>query len=201
MVTEKNKEFDKSDVFDEKLVAEARNGNAEALDRLMVCFKPLVKSKAKDYFLSGGDMEDLIQEGMIGLYKAVLDFDAAKNVKFSTFATLCVVRQMQSAIKAASRNKHLPLNTSISIHNETGIGKLADSRTPNPEETVLGQEAYNDIADFIQQNLSPLELDILTHYLSGKTHAQIAAAVGKSSKTVDNAIQRIRRKISERIAT
>jgi len=189
---------------DEMLVAEARNGNAEALDMLMVRFKPLVKSKAKDYFLTGGDMEDLIQEGMIGLYKAVLDYDAAKNAKFSTFASLCVVRQIQSAIKAASRNKHLPLNTSISIHNKTATGialdEIADSRTPNPEETVLGQEAYKDISDFIQQNLSPLELDILTHYLGGKTHAQIAKIIGKNIKTVDNAIQRIRKKIGERIA-
>ena len=189
---------------DEILVELARSGNEDALDILMVRFKPLVKSKAKDYFLSGGGIEDLVQEGMIGLYKAVLNFDAEKNAKFATFAHLCVVRQIQSAIKAASRNKHIPLNKSISIHseNESGvsIGEIADRNIPNPEDLLIGQEAYNDISEFIQENLSKLEHDILTHYLEGKTHIQIAEAIGKNAKTVDNAIQRIRKKIGERVA-
>lgn len=179
---------------DEDLVAEARDGNSASLDLLMNRFKPLVKAKAKDYYLTGGDPEDLIQEGMVGLYKAVLDFDRAKNVKFATFATLCVARQIQSAIKAASRQKHMPLNTS----------ELLEDNIPhslnNPEELLLSFEAYQDIDDFIHENLSRLELDVLMLYLDGKTHVQIAEQIGKNLKTVDNAIQRIRKKISLRVA-
>ena len=177
---------------DESLVSQARDGNTASLDTLMNRFKPLVKARAKDYYLTGGDMEDLIQEGMIGLYKAVLDFDRTKNVKFATFAGLCVVRQIQSAIKAASRQKHMPLNTS----------ELLEDNIPhnlnNPEDLLLNFEAYQDMGDFIHENLSRLELDVLTLHLDGKTHIQIADQIGKNMKTVDNALQRIRRKIIAR---
>jgi len=192
-------------VNDETLVSQARGGNTSALDLLMNRFKPLVKSKAKDYFLTGGDLEDLIQEGMIGLYKAVLDFDPAKNVKFSSFATLCVVRQIQTAIKAASRQKHMPLNTSLSLHSEatpeTNFDKIPGSRLSNPETLVLGHEAYKDIENFIRENLSDLEYDVLTLHMDGKTHLEISEALGKNLKTVDNALQRIRRKIGKSITS
>lgn len=186
---------------DEMLVAEARQGNTAALDLLMNRYKALVKSRAKDYFLTGGDLEDLIQEGMIGLYKAVLDFDPSKNVRFASFAVLCIVRQIQTAIKAASRNKHLPLNTSLSLHSEGAADSLIDiipdNRPNNPEDLLLGLEAYQNIDHFIHHHLTPLEQDVLTHYLNDKTHSEIAALVGGNLKTVDNALQRLRRKIGK----
>ena len=174
---------------DEHLVAEARDGSTASLDMLMNRFKRLVKSKAKDYYLTSGDLEDLIQEGMIGLYKAVLDFDQAKGVKFATFANLCVVRQIQTAIKAASRQKHMPLNTSEPLKDSI------PHNFNNPEDLLLSIEAFQDIDEFIHENLSQLELDVLQLYLDGKPHVQIAQQLGKNMKTVDNAIQRIRRKI------
>ena len=179
---------------DEHLVSEARDGNTASLDQLMNRFKPLVKAKAKDYYLTGGDLEDLIQEGMIGLYKAVLDFDRAKNVKFTTFAALCVARQIQTAIKAASRQKHMPLNSSELL--EDNIPHSSN----NPENLLLDFEAYRDMGDFINKNLSHLELDVLMLYLDNKSHMQIAEQLGKNMKTVDNALQRIRRKINSRAA-
>jgi len=189
---------------DENLVAQARSGNTSSLDLLMNRFKPLVKSKAKDYFLTGGDLEDLIQEGMIGLYKAVLDFNPEKGVKFTSFATLCVVRQIQTAIKAASRQKHMPLNTSVSLHSEdtpeTHFDKIPDSHLNNPETLVIGREAYRDIDAFIHENLSRLEYEVLMLYMDSKTHLEIANALGENLKTVDNALQRIRRKVGKAIA-
>lgn len=198
--------------MEEHLVSQARAGDRVALDTLMQQFKPLVKAKAKAYFLIGGDLEDLIQEGMIGLYKAVLDFDASKNVGFAAFASLCVVRQIQTAIKLAARQKHMPLNTSLSLHNEispnstsdadrqeTYLDKLPDRHINDPETLFLGREAYNDIDDFIRQKLSPLEYDVLSLHMEGKSHSYIAQATGKNNKSVDNTIQRIRRKIRERL--
>jgi len=193
--------------MENQLAYQAQRGDTAALDTLMQQFKPLVKAKAKAYFLLGGDMEDLIQEGMIGLYKAVLDFDAFKTTEFAAFASLCVVRQIQTAIKTASRQKHMPLNTSLSLHNEVSSGteqetfmdKLPDRQINDPETLFLGHEAYNDVADFIRQSLSPLEHTVLTLHMEDKSHFDIAQVVGKDKKSVDNTLQRIRRKIRERI--
>ena len=187
---------------DEKLIEKARAGNASALDTLMHRYKPLVKARAKDYFLIGGDLEDLIQEGMIGLYKAVLDFDPSKNVKFSSFAALCVTRQIQTAIKAANRQKHLPLNSSLSLQSDAlaETENIPDRRAANPEDLLLGLEAYRNIDAFIHAHLSPLEQVVLTYHVDGKTHMEIAELLKKNAKTVDNALQRIRRKIGKGIA-
>jgi len=184
---------------DHELVASARGGDTAALDLLMHSFKPLVKAKAKDYFLTGGDMEDLIQKGMIGLYKAVLDFDPSKNVKFASFATLCIVRQIQTAIKAASRNKHQPLNTSLPLDSTdtTDFDKIPDHRAHNPETLMLGRETYQDIDKLIHGNLTQLEYNVLALHMDGKNHAKIAETLGKTTKSVDNALQRIRRKIEK----
>jgi len=190
-------------MFDNLLVEQFRAGDSVALDTLMCNYKPLVKAKAKTYFLIGGDLEDLIQEGMIGLYKAVLDFDPQKGVNFSTFASLCVVRQIQTAIKVAGRKKHQPLNTSISINNppiEDGIlDKMPASYTNNPESLFLGREAYKDIDYFIEHNLTNLEYNVLMLYMDGKSHAEIAIELSKNLKSIDNAIQRIRKKILVKI--
>jgi len=186
---------------DEKLVAASRGGDKAAIDMLMQRYKPLVKAKAKDYYLTGGDLEDLIQEGMIGLYKAVLDFDPSKGAQFSSFATLCVVRQIQTAIKAASRQKHMPLNTSVSLHNEDTpalqLEKIPDHRLSNPETLFLGLEAFRDIENFLHENLTRLEYDVLIRHIDGKTHIEIADLLGKNVKAVDNALQRARRKIGK----
>ena len=195
------------------LVNKAREGDRNALDELMQQFKPLVKAKAKAYYLLGGDLEDLIQEGMIGLYKAVLDFNPSKADNFAAFASLCVVRQIQTAIKLANRKKHIPLNTSLSLHNEvpsgsstdanqpqeTYLDKLPDRQINDPEALFLGREAYNDIGEFIRQSLSPLEYDVLMLHMNGKSHSEIAEATGRNKKAIDNTIQRIRRKIKANI--
>ena len=198
---------------DVSLVALSRGGDKTALDNLMQRFKPLVKAKVKDYYLVGGDLEDLIQEGMIGLYKAVLDFNPGKNASFAAFASLCVVRQIQTAIKAAGRQKHMPLNTSLSLHSEipnsgdpgdsaaqeTYMDKIPDHRTPDPEAQLLGSEAYKDIDNFIRNNLSELEYKVLMLHMEGKTHLEIAEGLNKNAKSIDNTIQRIRRKIGKGI--
>ncbi|MCL2839605.1 MAG: sigma-70 family RNA polymerase sigma factor [Defluviitaleaceae bacterium] len=186
---------------DEQLVKKAREGDTVSLDALLQRLKPLVKSKAKPYYLTSGDPEDLIQEGMIGLYKAVLDFDPQKNVKFIAFASVCIVRQIQTAIKAAARKKHLPLNTSLSLNNEADneteayLNKIPDHKINDPEALFLSHEAIKDIDIFINQNLTPLEQSVLTHHMDGKTHAQIAESLNKNLKSIDNTIQRIRKKM------
>jgi len=198
---------------DNLLVNQSREGDKIALDILMRRYKPLVKSKAKIYFLIGGDLEDLIQEGMIGLFKAVLDFNPGKGIVFASFASLCVVRQIQTAIKAASRQKHMPLNSSISIYSayssndntenaeETILEKISDRRASDPETLFLGREACKDIDYFIHHQLSPLEFDVLMLYMAGKSCADIAHALDKKSKSVTNTLQRVRKKVSEYMKT
>jgi len=185
-------------VSDENLVIQAKQGDSDALDTLLNRYKPLAKSKARDYFLTGGDPDDLMQEGMIGLYKAVLDFDANKGAQFSSFANLCITRQILSAIKAASRKKHLPLNTSLSLHKETAettLETIPDTKIQNPETLFLSQEAYKSIGEFLQENLSPLERDVLALYMQGLSYAEIGNKIEKPPKAVENALGRIRRKI------
>ncbi|MCL2356725.1 MAG: sigma-70 family RNA polymerase sigma factor [Defluviitaleaceae bacterium] len=182
-----------SPLSNEDLVKNFRNGDKTAPDTLLARFKPLVKARAKAYYVAGGDPEDLIQEGMIGLYKAVLDFDAEKNASFAAFASLCVTRQIQTAIKTADRQKHAPLNESLSLDNEGD--DLADSRTGNPEELFLGRESLREAKDFIRKNLSEPERAVLTMHLDGKSYAEIAQTVGKNKKSVDNTLQRIRKKL------
>jgi len=187
---------------DEQLIQKIRAGDTTATEILLRRLKPLVKAKAKSYYLTSGDPEDLIQEGMIGLYKAVLDFDEKKNASFAAFASICIVRQIQTAIKASARQKHMPLNNSLSLNSEvdseTHLDKLPDHQINDPEALFLDSEALRDIDDFIKQNLSPLEHDVLMAHINGKTHAQIAKALDKSPKSIDNTLQRIRRKLKRR---
>lgn len=203
-----------SQIADEKLVENFRQGDKAALDKLLTRFKPLVKAKVKAYYVAGGDPEDLIQEGMIGLYKAVLDFDFGKNDNFASFASLCIVRQAQTAIKAAARRKHMPLNESLSLDNvthgepsnvgdtgesETYLSRLPGSRLNDPETLFLSREALRDTEDFIKRNLSTLEQNVLSLHMDGKTHAEIAALLGKNAKSIDNTLQRIRRKLGKNV--
>ena len=193
---------------DENLIRSFREGEKSALDVLLTRFKPMVKAKVKPYFVAGGDTEDLIQEGMIGLYKAVLDFDEEKGAAFAVFAAKCIVRQVQTAVKTAARRKHSPLNDSLSLDNavggdamggedETFLASLPDPATTDPEALFLSREALREKEDFIKESLSALEFEVLILHISGKSHAQIATAVGKNTKAVDNTLQRVRKKLGK----
>lgn len=192
-----------SQITDEKLVEEFCGGDKAALDVLMNRFKPLVKLKVKAYYVAGGDTEDLIQEGMIGLYKAVLNFDISKNSSFVAFASLCVVRQVQTAIKTAARRKHMPLNESLSLDNaeddSSPLSNLPDPGINDPEALFLDYEALRDTEDFIKRNLSPLEYNVLILHMDGKSHAETAEILDKKIKSIDNTLQRIRRKLGKKI--
>lgn len=166
----------------------------------------MVKAKARTYFIIGGDTEDLIQEGMIGLYNAIRDYNKNKS-HFSTFAEICVSRQILSAVKAASRQKHIPLNTYISLNNSVNSSHeengfrfwdiLKNSETANPESLVIGEENKNSLISHIYKTLSELEKNILFLYLSGKSYSEIAEITNKNEKSVDNALQRVKKKIND----
>jgi RNA polymerase sporulation-specific sigma factor len=179
---------------DETLVKLAREGDAAALETLLVRHKGLVRAKAGAYFLSGGERDDLLQEGMIGLYKAVLDFSDEKNSSFAAFAALCISRQILTAIKTATRHKHSPLNSSLTLEN----ADEAHEPLSDPELLFISRESSNDIAAFIHAKLSEMERSVLFLYMQGMTHADIAAALGKKTKVVDNTLQRVRKKIKAR---
>ena len=180
---------------DEQLIHTAKAGDALAMDALFARFKPLVRAKASMYFISGGDRDDLIQEGMIGLYKAFLDYDPQRNPIFAAFASLCINRQIQTAIKSAARQKHAPLNASVTLDATDETPQSINHIGSNPESLFISRETTEDIALFIREHLSPLERDVLLLHIDGQTHAQIALRLGKAAKSVDNTLQRVRKKI------
>ena len=192
---------------DEDLLSLHRAGDARAEESLYARYKQIVRSKARTYFLIGADREDIIQEGMIGLYKAVVDYQFDKNASFRSFAELCITRQIISAIKAATRKKHVPLNTYISFNrpayeseNERPlIDVLTSTRISDPEEVLIGRENYAAVADSIEHSLSRLERDTLGLYLYGYSYQQIADHLQVTSKSVDNAIQRVKKKLEARL--
>ncbi len=192
---------------DEDLLSLHRAGDARAEEALYARYKQIVRSKARTYFLIGADREDIIQEGMIGLYKAVVDYQFDKNASFRSFAELCITRQIISAIKAATRKKHVPLNTYISFNrpayeseNERPlIDVLTSTRISDPEEVLIGRENYAAVADSIEHSLSKLERDTLGLYLYGYAYQQIADHLQVTSKSVDNAIQRVKKKLESRL--
>lgn len=191
-------------VTDERLIEELRGGNSEIMDFLMVKYKDMVRKKAKEMYLIGGDNEDLIQEGMIGLMKAVRDYDAAMNSSFRTFAELCVSRQMYSAIQASRRQKHLPLNSYISLYekgivqgDEAGLSLIDTIESDvenNPESLYFGKENTQSFIAQLNQELSELERRVLALHLKGENYRDIAKRLDKSPKVIDNALQRIRNK-------
>ena len=192
-----------------EIIIKAKNGHAASLDALLEKYKPLAKSKAKEYFISSGDPEDLIQEGMIGLYKAVLSFNQALGKQFSTFAALCIERQIQTAVKASLRQKHIPLNTSLSLDwqiespdTEGGQSfqeKLVDNKAHDPETVLLGQETARIIGEAIQSLLSKLELVTLKLHMEGREISEISEILNISKKSVDNALQRVKKKVGRMI--
>ena len=188
---------------DEELIDRLREGHEDIRDYLMEKHKNLVRKKARAMYLMGGDSDDLIQEGMIGLYKAIRDYDGSRGASFHTFAELCISRQLYSAVEASRRQKHQPLNFYVSIYdkenedsanNQLAMGGLSDW-TRNPEELMIDQENLTSMEEEISRKLSRFEKEVLNLYLSGMNYSQIAETLGKGSKTTDNALQRIRKKI------
>lgn len=192
---------------DESLAALAKAGDQSACDYLMDKFKPLVRSVTRPYFLVGGDREDLIQEGMIGLYKAIQTYAQDKQVPFAGFAEICVRRQVVSAVRTATRRKHTPLNNYVSIHKFTDEEdepqetedaleySLLTEQLIDPEEIIIDRENSELLRDVVDHSLSPMERKVLELYMGGASYGEIARKLGKEEKSIDNALQRIRRKL------
>ncbi len=188
------------DVTDEQLIEQLRGGQTKVMDYLMEKYKNLVRKRANALYLIGGETEDLIQEGMIGLFKAVQDYRSDKEVSFYHFAELCVNRQMYTAVEASQRKKHTPLNTYVSL--DAGQEKESvylesgnHPQTLNPETLFISQETVRLLLKQANERLSPMERQVLALYLEGMNYHQIAEHMGKTPKAVDNALQRIRGKI------
>lgn len=192
---------------DEEILVYIKNGDLLAMDYLLEKYKYMVRKKAKVLFLMGGDREDLIQEGMIGLYKAIRDFEEEKESKFSTFAELCISRQIYSAIKTSNRKKNLPLNTYVSFyapvngekeeaHPLAMIDRIKTEYNSNPEEMVIDKERTNMIEYEIEQRLSSFEREVIRLHIAGMKYTEIAGILQRNPKSIDNALQRIKNKIS-----
>ena len=188
------------DVTDEQLIEQLRGGQTKVMDYLMEKYKNLVRKRANALYLIGGETEDLIQEGMIGLFKAVQDYRSDKEVSFYHFAELCVNRQMYTAVEASQRKKHTPLNTYVSLDagQEKESAYLESGNHPqtlNPETLFISQETVRLLLKQANERLSPMERQVLALYIEGMNYHQIAEHMGKTPKAVDNALQRIRGKI------
>lgn len=196
---------------DEELMMRLRDGEDGIIDFIMNKYKNLVRSKAKSMYILGADGDDLIQEGMIGLFKAVRDFDSGRDASFATFADLCISRQMYTAVQAARRQKHIPLNTYVSLY-ETANGSyerneedmalvniLTLKSDQSPEEMVIDKENVEQLEKTIEKELSSLEKQVLDLYVTGMGYTQIAKVLGRDEKSTDNALQRIKTKLKKAI--
>lgn len=194
---------------DETLVERARDGDEAAIETLISRYRHYARAKARSYFLAGADREDIVQEGMIGLYKAVRDFQIDRNTAFRAFAELCITRQIITAIKTATRQKHAPLNSYVSL-NKAGTGEADDDRplehaliaplTSDPAELVVSADEIAGIKESMGQVLSALETEVLQLYMEGKSYQEIAGMLGRHVKSIDNALQRIKRKLEQYLA-
>lgn len=188
---------------DEELIICVQRGSADALDFLITKYQSFVKMKARSYFMMGGDREDIIQEGMIGLYKAIRDFRDDRLSSFKAFAELCITRQIITAIKTATRQKHIPLNTSVSLDKpvydeeseRTLLDVIASSELDDPEDLMIFKEDYVHMEEEINKVLSGLEKQVLSLYLDGQSYQEISDELNRQVKSVDNALQRIKRKL------
>ena len=193
---------------DEELALLAQQGDDAALEYLLNKYKNFVRSKARSYFLIGADHEDIVQEGMIGLYKAIRDFKPEKLSSFRAFAELCITRQIITAIKTATRQKHIPLNSYVSLNkpiyddesDRTLLDVITEGRVANPEDMLISQEDVGLIEDKIGQMLSSLEREVLSAYLDGKSYQEIAQELDRHVKSIDNALQRVKRKLEKFLA-
>jgi RNA polymerase sporulation-specific sigma factor len=190
---------------DAYLVAQAKHGDPVAYDRIVRRYRSFVRLKASSYFLLGGESDDLIQEGLVGLYKAIRDFRSDRESSFRNFAELCITRQMITAVKTASRNKHAPLNQSVSFASSPAAPGEAESTleeilpgspVEDPASKVISSEELASLVDCLTSVLSELESEVLTCYLDGRSYEEIAERMACDTKTVDNALQRVKRKVS-----
>ena len=199
-----------SSYSDEEIIETVREGEASGIDELFERYKNVVRSIASTMYLIGGENEDLIQEGMIGLFKAVQEYDPGRDASFGTFARLCITRHIYSAVKASGRKKHIPLNTYVSLYEEKRDDDeggrtvevqdmLRASDTTEPEQIVLSNEKSEELETDIEQELSPFERNVLELYVTGMSYSDIADVLGKNEKAMDNAIQRIRGKLKKYI--
>jgi RNA polymerase sporulation-specific sigma factor len=194
-------DFDRYD--EESVVESARSGDDRALEYLIKKYKNFVRSKARSYFLIGADKEDIIQEGMIGLFKSIRDYQPDRISSFRAFAELCITRQIITAIKTATRQKHIPLNSYVSLNkpiydeesDRTLLDVLSGSRISDPEELLISREELGNIETKIGEILSGLEWQVLTYYLQGKSYQEIAKDLDRHVKSIDNALQRVKRKL------
>ena len=196
---------------DEELILRIRDGEEKITDYIMEKYKNLVRSKAGSMYILGADREDLIQEGMIGLFKAIRDYDIGRDASFATFADLCVARQMYTAVQAAGRKKHAPLNSYVSLYAGNGSDKTEEEKElldslvskdeQNPEELLIDRENVERIEKAIESELSSFERQVLDLYLTGMKYTEIARVLGKDDKSTDNALQRCRSKIRKALLT
>src|SRR5690554_4443945 len=192
-------------MLDEQLVEDAKAGNIEALEFIIRKYRNFVRAKARSYFLIGADREDIIQEGMIGLYKAIRDFRADKLSSFRAFAELCITRQIITAIKTATRQKHISLNSYVSLNkpiydeesDRTLIDVLSTNKITNPEDIIISREEFFFIEKKMGEILSSLEWKVLMAYLEGKSYQEIAVELKRHVKSIDNALQRVKRKLEK----
>ena len=207
-IEEEFSEFD--NLTDEELILEIKdNQSSIALDYIINKYRNFVRAKARSYFLIGADREDIIQEGMIGFYKAIRDFRNDKLSSFRAFAELCVTRQIITAIKTATRQKHIPLNSYISLNkpiydedsDRTLLDVLSGVRVSDPEELVISREEFVDIEKKMEELLSDLEWKVLMSYLDGKSYQEIAGELNRHVKSIDNALQRVKRKLERYMET
>lgn len=199
-----------SNCSDEELIERLREGEEQIMEYLMDKYKNLVRSKAKSMYILGGDTQDLIQEGMIGLFKAVRDYDSGRDASFYTFAQLCVSRNIYSAVQKSGRKKHAPLNFYTSIYGSDGGGDgesasdsalygsielMAEGEASNPEKILIDQENMEQLQKYIEDELSAFETQVLELHITGMGYVEIAKVLGRDEKATDNALQRIRTKL------
>ncbi len=200
-------EINKQNEEDKSYILNIKKGDEDSLNKIMEKYKSLVYSRAKSFFIIGAEQEDIIQEGMIGLFKAIKGFDFDKDVTFKSFADLCIKRQIITAIKASTRQKHIPLNSYLSLNKsafdeETDrevIEQLDMDMIPDPLETITKKETYKSLNLKMSEILSGFEQQVFNEYLNGESYAQIATKLNTHPKAVDNAIQRIKKKVEKHI--
>lgn len=192
-------------MMDEEIVETARNGNRLAQEYLIDKYRNFVRAKARSYFLIGADREDIMQEGLIGLYKAIRDFRSDKLSSFRAFAELCITRQIITAIKTATRQKHIPLNSYVSLNkpiydedsDRTLLDVISGTKITDPEELIISREEFGNIEEKMVEILSDLEWKVLMAYLDGKSYQEIATDLTRHVKSIDNALQRVKRKLEK----
>ena len=205
------KEAEYESKSDELLIEQLRDGDEDVIEYIMDKYKDMVRSKAKSMFILGADTEDLIQEGMIGLFKAIRDYDAGRDANFHTFASLCVSRQMYTAIQASNRQKHKPLNSYVSLNSmvensdgeglhEEFINILENVNVKNPEQVLIDKENVLSLERIVNKELSSFEKQVLDLYVTGMGYTEIAKVLGRNERSTDNALQRIKAKIRKAIA-